>query len=279
MLCTSPHQSIPSHSATSVFDELFLLSQDAYVANRANIYLRMEKWKEAEADGSKSIEMGNESSRKHDRRGQARYNLGNFDGALEDFIQTKALDPNTKSVDQNIEYCKERIKRRQIDKERKEMDPKKAKGVAADEGAVLERKSEQHSIWSDSEEERNISVKNDKINEKAGNIDISPPNSGQSKNEKTDEELRLEIEADKEELERRLQAKLDQKAKEEMIELIREKILEEERLKLVQEKLALRDMVERYEDEEKRKNCEIQDQGTDPESGIEATSSYCEVFL
>ena len=108
---------------------------------------------------------------------------------------------------------------------------------------------------------------------------MTPPDSRQSKNERTDEELRLEIEADKEELERRLQAELDQKAKEGMIELIREKILEEEKLKLMQEKLALRDMVERYEDEEKRKNCEIQDQGTDPDSGIGSSSDYCEVLM
>ena len=52
-------------------------------------------------------------------------------------------------------YANSNKKRRQIDKERKEMDPEKAKDVAADEGAVLERKSEQHSTWSDSEEERN----------------------------------------------------------------------------------------------------------------------------
>ena len=216
----------------------------------------MENWKEAEADGIRSIEMGNESSIKRDRRGQARYNLGNYDGALEDFMRAKALDPNTKSVDQNIEYCKERIT---SEKEKTENNPKKAEDVAADEVAVPESKNGHDSSSSDSEDERNIFVKNNKINEnieadlktKTDDIKISPRNSGPSKDEKTDEELRREIEADKEELDRRLQAKIDQK--EEMIELIRGKILEEERLKLMQENLALRDMVDRYEDEEKRK--------------------------
>ena len=244
----------------------------------------MENWKEAEADGSRSIEMGNESSIKHDRRGQARYNLGNYEEALEDFMRAKALDSNTKSVDQNIEYCKERIT---SEKEKTENNPKKAEDVAADEVAVPESKNGHDSSSSDSEDERNIFVKNNKINEnieadlktKTDIIKISPQNSGPSKDEKTDEELEREIKADKKELDRRIQTKLDQKAKEEMIELIREnkvnkvkeemkkakeemielirgKIFEEERLKLMQENLALRDMVERYEDEEKRKRHE-----------------------
>ena len=263
----------------------------------------MEKWKEAEADASRSIEMGNDSSRKHDRRGQARYNLGNHQGALEDFSRARALDPNTKSVDQNIEYCKQNLKSLQSEKETKERNPEKVKDKipteilpATDEGERAENTqsvNENHSRSSDSEDERsrNISVQNNNVNDnteaddsktkvkKTDNVNMTPPNSRQSKNERTDEELRLEIEADKEELERRLQAELDQKAKEGMIELIREKILEEEKLKLMQEKLALRDMVERYEDEEKRKNCEIQDQGTDPDSGIGSTSDYSEVLL
>ena len=67
-------------------------SQDAYIANRANIYLKMEKWEEAERDASRSIEMGNACSQKHDRRGQARCNLGNYIGALEDFTQAKEFD-------------------------------------------------------------------------------------------------------------------------------------------------------------------------------------------
>ena len=263
----------------------------------------MERWKEAEADASRSIEMGNDSSRKHDRRGQARYNLGNYEGALEDFSRAKALDPNTKSVDQNIEYCKQNLKRIQSEKEKKERNPEKVKDEipteilpATDEGERAEKAqsvNEHHSSSSDSDDEtsRNISVQNNNVNDnteaddsktnvrKTDNVNISPPDLRQSKNEKTDEELRLEIEADKEELERRLQAELDQKAKEGMIELIREKILEEEKLKLMQEKLALRDMVERYKDEEKRKNCEIQDQGTDPDSGIGSSSDYCEVLM
>ena len=265
----------------------------------------MEKWKEAEEDASQSIEMGNDSWRKYDRRGQARYNLGNYEGALEDFIRAKALDPDTKSVDQNIEFCEQKLKRRQIEKEKKEENQKKSKDeipaevlpVAADEGEVQEKTQHndehQSRSTSDSEDERyrKSSLQNNKVNEnteagdsktkarKTDDIKISPLNSGQSRNEKTGKELRLEIEADKKELQRLLQqAKLDQNAKKGMIELIREKILEEERLKLIQEKLALRDMVERYKEEERRKNCEKLDQGTDPDSAIGLTPDYFEVL-
>ena len=168
--------------------------------------------------------------------------------------------------------------------------------VAADEGEMQEKTQHndehQSRSTSDSEDDRNrkSSVQNNKVNEnteagdsktkarKTDDIKISPLNSGQSRNEKTGKELRLEIEADKKELQHRLEAKLDQKAKKEMIELIREKILEEERLKLIQEKFALRDMVERYKEEERRKNCEKQDQGTDPDSAIGLTPDYFEVL-
>ena len=70
----------------------------------------MEKWEEAERDASRSIEMGNACSQKHDRRGQARCNLGNYIGALEDFTQAKEFDPYTKDVNRNIEYCKDKLK-------------------------------------------------------------------------------------------------------------------------------------------------------------------------
>ena len=87
----------------------------------------MEKWEEAERDASRSIEMGNACSQKHDRRGQARCNLGNYIGALEDFSQAKEFDPYTKDVNRNIEYCKDKLKRRQSKNYEKEGSPKKAK--------------------------------------------------------------------------------------------------------------------------------------------------------
>ena len=39
-----------------VFEMIFVL-QVSYVSNRANIYLSMKKWEEAEKDASKAIEM------------------------------------------------------------------------------------------------------------------------------------------------------------------------------------------------------------------------------
>ena len=44
-------------------------------------------------------------------------------------------------------------------------------------------------------------------------------------------------------------------------------------MKLMQEKLALRDLMERHEDEEKR------EKGTDPDSDIGSTSDYSQVLL
>ena len=238
----------------------------------------MEKWEEAERDASRSIEMGNACSQKHNRRGQARCNLGNYIGALEDFSQAKEFDPYTKDVNRNIEYCKDKLKRRQSKSYKKEGSPKKAKDdlAFAGKGESLENHqsiNEAHFSSSDSKEEGNysISIKMKKGGEnteaglysKTEVIEISPKKINK---EKTDKELRLEIEADKEELESRLQAKLDQN-------LIRTKLLEDEKLKLMQKKLALRNLVERYEDEKKRINCKTRDQGTDPDSGPDS----CEV--
>ena len=39
-----------------LFEMIFIL-QVSYVSNRANIYLSMKKWEEAEKDASKAIEM------------------------------------------------------------------------------------------------------------------------------------------------------------------------------------------------------------------------------
>ena len=88
----------------------------------------MEKWKEAEEDASRSIEMGNDNARKYDRRGQARFNLGNMKGSLLDFIRAKELDPKTKGVNENIERCRKSL---QIigenDRDQKEATLKKVK--------------------------------------------------------------------------------------------------------------------------------------------------------
>ena len=66
-----------------------------------------------------------------------------------------------------------------------------------------------------------------------------------------------------------------------MIKLIREKILEEEKLKLVQEKLALRNMVERYEAEERRRNFEIREQVSDPDfrTGSSSEVRFQTIFI
>ena len=68
----------------------------------------------------------------------------------------------------------------------------------------------------------------------------------------TDEELRLDIEDRKEELERRLQKRIDAEAEEEIRELLREQILEKERGFLEKDKALFREMVEKYENREKR---------------------------
>ena len=49
----------------------------------------------------------------------------------------------------------------------------------------------------------------------------------------------------------------------------------EEKLKLVQERLALRNMVERYEAEERRRNFESREQTTDPVFGMASSSEVC----
>ena len=270
----------------------------------------MEKWKEAEEDASRSIEMGNDNARKYDRRGQARFNLDNFEGALEDFNRAKDLDPKTKGVNENIERCRKSL---QIigekDRDKKEATLKKAKREdTADKGSKNSHTiNHTNSVPSNSEDESSV-VKSPEAVEtnKKDDFITSAQNLGQSKKERTDEELRQENETEKQKLERRFETKLDkeakkdtdkdgergkavdknkegvtfdinmdEKAREEMIKLIREKILEEEKLKLVQERLALRNMVERYEAEERRRNFESREQTTDPVFGVASSSEVC----
>ena len=267
----------------------------------------MEKWREAEEDASRSIEMGNDNARKYDRRGQARFNLGNMKGALLDFNRAKELDPKTKGVNENIERCRKSL---QIigekDRDKKEATLKKAKREdTADKGSKNSHTiNHTNSVPSNSEDESSV-VKSPEAVEtnKKDDFITSAQNLGQNKK---DEELRQENETEKQKLERRFETKLDkeakkdtdkdgergkavdknkegvtfdinmdEKAREEMIKLIREKILEEEKLKLVQEKLALRNMVERYEAEERRRNIESREQTTDPVFGMASSSEVC----
>ena len=267
----------------------------------------MEKWREAEEDASRSIEMGNDNARKYDRRGQARFNLGNMKGALLDFNRAKELDPKTKGVNENIERCRKSL---QIigekDRDKKEATLKKAKREdTADKGSKNSHTiNHTNSVPSNSEDESSV-VKSPEAVEtnKKDDFITSAQNLGQNKK---DEELRQENETEKQKLERRFETKLDkeakkdtdkdgergkavdknkegvtfdinmdEKAREEMIKLIREKILEEEKLKLVQEKLALRNMVERYEAEERRRNFESREQTTDPVFGMASSSEVC----
>ena len=51
-----PSQHLPEHEEVIFFKMIFIL-QVSYVSNRANIYLSMKKWEEAEKDASKAIEM------------------------------------------------------------------------------------------------------------------------------------------------------------------------------------------------------------------------------
>ena len=96
--------------------------------------------------------------------------------------------------------------------------------------------------------------------------------------EKTDEELLLEIEARKAELERRLQAKVEAEAEEEMKEMIRERVLQKERKKLEKEKEAFKRMVQRFEEEERRRNGELVSDDERKDSGLGSYSDHAEVF-
>ena len=119
----------------------------------------MEKWKEAEEDASRSIEMGNDNARKYDRRGQARFNLGNMKGALLDFNRAKELDPKTKGVNENIERCRKSL---QIigekDRDKKEATLKKAKREdTADKGSKNSHTiNHTNSVPSNSEDESSV---------------------------------------------------------------------------------------------------------------------------
>ena len=257
----------------------------------------MEKWKEAEEDASTSIKMGNDNARKYDRRGQARLKLGNFEGALEDFYRAKDLDPKTKGVNENIELCRKSLQRiGEKDRDKKEATLKKAKQEdTADKGSKNSHTIDPtNSAPSNSEDESTV-VKSPEAVEtnKKDDFITSAQNLGQSKKEKTDEELRQETDTEKLDKEAKkdnvkdgergkavdknqegvtFDTNLDEKAGEEMIKLIREKILEEEKLKLMQERLALRNMVERYEAEERRRNLESREQTTDPVFGMASSS-------
>merc|ERR1712156_527017 len=76
--------------------------KDEYHSNRANIYLSMEKWSEAELDANKALELGKDNGKEYDRRAQARVGLKRYKSALADFKKAKELDPKTKNVDKNI---------------------------------------------------------------------------------------------------------------------------------------------------------------------------------
>lgn len=243
--------------------------QDEYFSNRANIFLAMEKWEEAEQDANKALELGKDNGKEFDRRAQARVGLKRYKSALADFKKAKELDPKTKNVDKNITETE------------KKMADAEAAEKKAEEEKVEEKATDE--ISKDPEE-----GKTEATADKADEAEEAKEESKESKEEsaasddkeKTDEELLLEIEARKAELERRLQAKVEAEAEEEMKEMIRERVLQKERKRLEKEKEAFRKMVKRFEEEERRRNGEVvvsDDERKD--SGLGSYSDHAEVFL
>merc|ERR1719474_1540136 len=80
-----------------------------YPANRAMVYLKMQKWEEAEKDCSTALDINPKYAKAFDRRGQARVELKRYKEANEDFIKAKEYDPKTKNVDKNIEETKKKM--------------------------------------------------------------------------------------------------------------------------------------------------------------------------
>ena len=181
----------------------------------------MEKWKEAEEDASRSIEMGNDNARKYDRRGQARFNLDNFEGALLDFIRANELDPKTKDVNENIERCRKSLQIiREKDRDKKEAKLKKAKREdTADKGSKNSYTIDHTNSAPSNSEDESIVVKSPEAVEtnKKDDFITSAQNLGQNKK---DEELRQEDETEKQELERRFETKLDKEAQKDNVKVL-----------------------------------------------------------
>ncbi|KAL7411969.1 hypothetical protein BDY24DRAFT_116160 [Mrakia frigida] len=72
---------------------LLVPSSAIYPLNRAQAYLNLSKFADAERDCSKSIALDSKTTKAWFRRGVARRGLGNWKGAKEDFAMVLKLDP------------------------------------------------------------------------------------------------------------------------------------------------------------------------------------------
>ena len=246
--------------------------QDEYFSNRANIYLAMEKWEEAEKDANKALELGKDNGKEYDRRAQARVGLKRYKSALADFKKAKELDPKTKNVDKNITETEKKM----ADEEASE---KKAAEAVEEKVEAAADESPKDAEEGKTEAEASPAKADEAQDTKDETKETKEEHTVSDDKEKTDEELLLEIEARKAELERRLQAKVEAEAEEEMKEMIRERVLQKERKRLEKEKEAFRKMVKRFEEEERRRNGEVVSDDERKDSGLGSYSDHAEVVL
>ena len=77
----------------------------------------------AELDSSKAITLDHSYAKAYARRGFARRELSNFEGALQDFERTIALDPSNKEAQREAEKVRKMLEQKR--KEEREKQPKK----------------------------------------------------------------------------------------------------------------------------------------------------------
>lgn len=142
--------------------------EDMYPANRANVYLKLNKWAEAEKDCTDAVKLDPKASKvirkqegqkeihqyffnqAFDRRGQARMQLQKYKEALEDFEEAKKLEPKTPNVDTNIgkatEKLKEQEKEQEKEKEKASEKEEKAEDKTEENGEKAETTAEETKV-------------------------------------------------------------------------------------------------------------------------------------